>query len=63
LGKENAYTIREMGAKSASLPDFGLVSSGLYLLPDRLIAYRHHSFMGTVLPGLLEAVLVNLKQT
>jgi hypothetical protein len=52
-----------MGAKSAPLSDFGLVSLGLYLLPDRLIAYRHHSFMGTDLPGLLEAVPVNVKQT
>jgi hypothetical protein len=59
----NAYTIREMGNKSASLSDFGLISLGLDLLPDRLTAYRHHSFMETVLPGLLEAVPVDVKQT
>jgi hypothetical protein len=63
LGTENTYTIRETGAKSASLSDFGLVSLGLYRLRDRLTAYRHHSFTGTVLPGLLEAVPVDVKHT
>jgi len=63
LSTENVYTIREMGAKSASLSDFGLASLGFCLFPDRLTAYRHHSFMGALLPGLLEAVPVDVKQT
>jgi hypothetical protein len=62
LGTENAYTIRKMGAKSRFIVTF---RAGFFgpLFPDRLIAYRHHNFMGTVLPGLLEAVSVNAKQT
>jgi len=57
LGTENAYTIREMGANSASLSNFGLVSLGPYLLPDRLIAYRHRSFMGLFYRGCLKLLV------
>jgi hypothetical protein len=40
----------------------GNIVMGPYLLPDRLTAQRHHDFLETVLPGLLEDVPLAVRQ-
>jgi len=55
-----------VGIKSASASAFGLASSGTLLgpclLPDRLNAQRYRDFLETVLPGLLQGVLLAVRQ-
>jgi hypothetical protein len=60
-GWNNPHAIRKRGYEvrfsfSTWAGIDGDTATGPYLLPDRLIAQRHHDFLGTVLSGMLEDV-------